>query len=43
MIQISLNQEEEKELQEFRCIENSRDAEHALIILKNTRKMSDRQ
>jgi transposase len=40
MIQISLNQEEEKELQEFRRRENSRDAEHALIVLKNTRGMS---
>lgn len=40
MLQISLNQDETKRLREFRRTENSRNAEHALIVLKNAKGMS---
>ncbi len=40
MIQVILNQEEEKELKEFRRTENSKNAEHALYVLKNAKGMS---
>lgn len=40
MIQIILNQKEERKLKEFRRTENTKNAEHALYVLKNSKGMS---